>query len=363
MDYYIFMDQKITQLSVISGQLDQQRLATRLLVISHYIERNSLDRLSLTGEFPKLNLSYVGYLLYLAQRDHTLVELAGKLSISKQACGKALKELEKLGFISRYKNPNDSRSSFITPSALGRKLLNSGIAVTNDIHQRFAQVVGFEQLQQLSVVLEKLCLRLGIDMAPLNNVLSTLENDPVQSPAMTNRALAKLNEYIRNRAKNDLQERGFSGLKSSFGPVLGMINREGRHIQYMAKIMGVSKQSVAAIASELESLGYVARTVDPGDKRQVVLQLTEIGKALILKSDEVIAQIEKDFKSILTAKEYTLMDSVLSQLYASVAVHFDTANLLREKINHLAQLAIDELGVTGANALAQHLLSITRGRD
>ncbi len=335
-----------------------QGLIPRLMVLTHYVQKHTLELLAEGGKYPKLSLAYEGFMTHLAERDHSPSELAAKLDISKQACNKTLRELENIGFIRREKNPDDSRSVILSPSELGLQLIQDGIEITNGIHQQFADALGGNQLEQFNTILEKVCQRLQIALPALNN----LGDEAHSTPTRLNVLLPHLSIYLRQTLMTSLQAKGFTGLKSSFGQVLGMISREAQRIQYIASILGVSKQAVAAMAADLEESGYITRRTDPEDKRQIILQVNDAGKALLAAALASVKALEAEIASQLSEQEFKLLDSASNTLFAQVANSYSDTNVLRSKIEQLSEMILAELGTTGANALAQHLLQITRGK-
>ncbi len=340
-----------------------QGFATNLMVVSHYFERETLARLQLSANYQKLSLDYVGYMALLAQRDCSPGELAAVLSVSKQACSKVIRELQAQGLIQKRKNPADSRSSLISPSEKGLHLIQQGIAITLEIYNGLNKQLGCDTMQRLNQALERICQQFNLTTAQLRRLPIAATGQADIQPAQLNLFLPKLDKFIRGRAKQAVLDQGFTGLKDSFGPVLGMISREAKHIQFIAQVLGISKQAVAASAQELEAQGYIERQADSSDKRQTLLVLAAKGELLMQRSQDNVSQTEADIKALLTEQEFNALETGLEQMYLAVAKHYDSANVLREKIQQLSQMVIDELGMTGANALGHHLITITRGRS
>lgn len=335
-----------------------QGLVAHLMVLAHFVHRSTLERLSADGRYKKLSLTFEGYISLLAQRDYTPGELAEHLGVSKQTCSQTLRELDRLGLVSRRRNPRDSRSSIVSLSEQGLALLQDGITITGDIHRQFADQVGADKLEQLLRILEKLCAVLDIQTPTLN----ALGPAGGQRPTRLNVLLPALNGYFHNTLLAALTERGFAGLKSSFGQVLGVISRNGRTIQYIASVIGISKQAIAATAADLEQHGYIVRESDPDDKRQSILRLSPQGQKLLAASIACVRALETDIHRLLGDSDYTLLENVLATLYIQVADHYDAVSVLPAKIQQLSDYLLAELGVSGAQALAQQLMTLTRGK-
>jgi DNA-binding MarR family transcriptional regulator len=64
------------------------------------------------------------------------------------------------------------------------------------------------------------------------------------------------------------------------GPyVLGAIARTGAPLGAVIRQLGVSKQSAGQLVDSLVARGYLDRSVDPGDRRRLVVRPTERGEA------------------------------------------------------------------------------------
>ena len=237
-------------------QAGYQGLITHLMVVTHFAQKNTLDKLLASERYEKLSLAYEGYISLLAEGDCSPGELAVRLAVSKQVCSKSIRELEKLDLIERRKNPQDSRSSVLSLSPKGLQLLRDGLEATHEMHQQFAEQLGDDRMDQLTQVLLKLCRQLGIELPSFRTLEQIGHKLSGVEPSQLNAVLAKLNSYFRRTLLQSLVEKGFQGLKSSFGQVLGSISREPRRIQYIASILGISRQAVAVSAAELEQLGF-----------------------------------------------------------------------------------------------------------
>ncbi|MFV8816632.1 MarR family winged helix-turn-helix transcriptional regulator [Haliea sp. E17] len=331
-------------------------LVGHLMVIAHFVQKSTLDSLLESGKYQKLSLAYASYMGALAEGPCTPGALAAKLDTSKQACSKIIRELESLGLTSRSANPEDSRSSLITLTGQGQQLLQDGMQVANRIQAELADAVGEEALRDLDRVIDGLRIELGIPQPDY-----TFANAAIRRAPRLNALLPLLNDALRLRLATALAGRGFAGLKSSFGQVLGLAAREGRHIQYMASILGVSKQSVAATVAELDTLGYVVRETDPADRRQVIVRLSPRGEELIRSSIDCARELETELRDHLGERDFQVLENTLEALYLKMAEKYDNAGVLPARIQQLSDFLINELGVAGTRTLAQHLLNITRG--
>lgn len=85
---------------------------------------------------------------------------------------------------------------------------------------------------------------------------------------------------------------------------------EGKTMSEMAEAMSVTHGAVSQIATRLEKKGYILRRQDANDRRQIVVALTEKGKAFYhehLEYDRTeFALIDRDYLSRFTDDELRL---------------------------------------------------------
>lgn len=339
-----------------------QGFVTHLIAVTHYVQKATQEKLLASGRYEKLSLMYEGYISQLAERDYSPGELAAKLSISKQACSKVIRELEGLDLITRRKHPDDSRSSLLSLSERGTQLLKDAAVYTVEVQEQFTGAVGVERMQQLIGHMETICRTRGIGV-PRFQGLDSVEGLMISDrPTRLNLLSAKLNRHFRQALFESLSAKGFPGLRSSYGQVLGMIGANGVRIQYLASVIGVSKQAIAVTATELEQQGYITREQDPSDKRQVILQATPMGARLLMEALASVRELEANIRDTIGAPAYRDLEETLAVLFAEISANYGTRTGLSQRIQQLSEDILAELGTAGAQALAQHLITLTRGK-
>jgi len=339
-----------------------QGLIAHLMVVTHFVRKRTMGALIDSGRYEQLSLAYTGYISCLAERDQTPGELSQRLGISKQACSKTLKELEQSGFVTRRINPQDSRSTVLSLTAKGLKLLEDGIAATEAALGELAETVGREQLDRLVTGLERLRRESGIEPPAYLTLQPGEQVGLAARPGRVNLLLNLLSDHFHQRLRAELLEMGFPVVKPSCGQVLGLISREGRHIQYIASVLGVTKQAIAASAAELEQQGYITRQPDSRDRRQLILALSPLGTSLLEQAVACAEALQASIRRSLGAAEYRQLETTLEAMYLQVAEGHDGGNLLPAKIQYFSEYLLEELGVAGARALAMQLMEITRGK-
>ena len=79
--------------------------------------------------------------------------------------------------------------------------------------------------------------------------------------------------------RDTLTEAGFTDMPANGGYVLGLIESRGSGLSDVIADLGVSKQTASQLVDTLVVRGYLERSVDPDDRRRVLVTLTERGRA------------------------------------------------------------------------------------
>lgn len=340
-----------------------QSLPARLMAVTHFVQKQAMDRLLQNRRYARLSLAYTHYIALLAERDRSPGELAERLGISKQACSKVVQELEALGLIRRRVNPQDSRSSMLSLSAKGLDLLRDGVAAVDAIQSPLLTAIGEPRAAQLLDVLDRLCVAMNTELpAQVSAVETAIESKTGTRPTRLAVLLPWLSILIRRRLMASVSQQRFSDLRPGVGQLLGMISEEGKRLQYIANLLGVSKQAVATTAAELEKLGYATRREDPEDRRQIIVSLSARGRSLLREIVASVDEVEALIRSAIGDADYRFLDDTMAAFYGQITVQYDSAGALRARIQQLSEQLVDELGATGARALAQQLIGMTRGK-
>jgi DNA-binding MarR family transcriptional regulator len=86
-------------------------------------------------------------LAHLDPEGTRATELARRSRRPKQLIGRAIDELEQLGYVERRPEPGDRRAKLIVPTARGRQLMEISDEIVRDIEQRPANALGQDAYQ------------------------------------------------------------------------------------------------------------------------------------------------------------------------------------------------------------------------
>jgi DNA-binding MarR family transcriptional regulator len=90
----------------------------------------------------KLTRPHGAVLAHLDRDGTRATELARRSGRPKQLIGRAIDELEQLGYVERRPEPGDRRAKLIVPTTLGHELIRISDAIIRDIEQRPADALG-----------------------------------------------------------------------------------------------------------------------------------------------------------------------------------------------------------------------------
>ena len=86
----------------------------------------------------------------------TAAELGRRLGISKQAAGKTIKALERLGYVQRSTDPRDTRRKRIHLTERGTDCLQRSARILDTLRANWAGTLGQERLRALEADLRKM---------------------------------------------------------------------------------------------------------------------------------------------------------------------------------------------------------------
>jgi len=130
--------------------------------------------------------------------------------------------------------------------------------------------------------------------------------------------LLRTSRIVNRHVVEGLQARGYSGLRSTHTALLSNIDLAGSSVTEAAERAGITKQAMGRLAAELEDAGYIRIETDAADARVRLLKLTAAGKALMLDSFNVMAELEQRYAGMIGKKQLSALLGALSAFIAQV---------------------------------------------
>jgi DNA-binding MarR family transcriptional regulator len=95
-----------------------------------------------------------------------VTELAERAQVTQQAMGKMLKELERMGYISRAVDEGDKRAKEIKLTERGIQLVADSMAVMAEVREHYARRIGAQELDALEESLRNAVRNLNLEYLP-----------------------------------------------------------------------------------------------------------------------------------------------------------------------------------------------------
>lgn len=128
----------------------------RLLNLSARIfERSMIKSISAMG-FDDLRMSHLSMLRSIKGQGSRTTEIADQTSMTKQAVGSLIHELEQLGYIRRFPDPTDGRAKLVRFSGRGLEFVSQLPEILHNSEQEIAARIGDKELKILRSVLQHL---------------------------------------------------------------------------------------------------------------------------------------------------------------------------------------------------------------
>ena len=325
----------------------RDNFARHILSVTLYLQSEVMNALTLKHGHNQLRINYEPYISAAFAGGARLSDIAEMLGISRQAANQTANQIQAAGYLQRVADPSDGRAKLLVTTPRAKAMIRQGGAKAIKVQARFADIVENDELDEVNSSIIELSRSLGL-LFPFE----------VESTLILAGVMPRLSDYISHRLQSLTMAKDHPRLKRSFGSVLAAIGPRGGRIQQMANSQDVSKQAIAAIASELEELGYIRRDPDPDDARQVVLQFTASGKKLIADSVASVDELAVEFSGIIGETAFQNVKDAMARIYRSLHLEEDVfGNTDNNDIHLLARQINRQLGEAGAKALATLLLS------
>jgi DNA-binding MarR family transcriptional regulator len=92
---------------------------------------------------------------------------------------------------------------------------------------------------------------------------------------------------------------GYSDFGNAKGTLLAQLDPDGTRLTTLAERLGITKQSVSQLVTDLEQNGYVQRLPDPNDNRASLVGFTERGWQFCQDTNRVRLELEAEYESRL----------------------------------------------------------------
>ena len=143
-----------------------------------------------------------------------------------------------------------------------------------------------------------------------SGLVSPSPDDEVVIPALLRAARSAYGDAIRA----ELARSGYEDLPRNGSFVLGGMANRGGSVSDMIRGLGVTKQAASQLIDTLVVRGYLTRYTDPDDRRRMVIDLTERGRAAASVVRSAIEKVDSELGAMVSQKDLAGMRAGLVAL-------------------------------------------------
>ena len=121
----------------------------------------------------------------------------------------------------------------------------------------------------------------------------------VPIPALLRAARGSYGGAVRRH----LAEGGFDDLPANGPYVLGGMANQGGNAGSLVRELGISRQAASQLIDTLVLRGYLTREGDPDDRRRMLIELTDRGRAAAAATRAGVEEIDAELASMLSPGE------------------------------------------------------------
>jgi DNA-binding MarR family transcriptional regulator len=133
----------------------KNNIGQHLLEVAKDFQKRALEGFGAEGH-AGLQPAHQAVLTHLRVSGTRLTELARRASMSKQAMGQLVDEVERLGYVERVSDPSDGRAKIVRFTQAGLDLIKDGTDIATAVQREYAKLVGKKNLNLLREILEEL---------------------------------------------------------------------------------------------------------------------------------------------------------------------------------------------------------------
>lgn len=139
-------------------------------------------------------------------------------------------------------------------------------------------------------------VRLIIFLMTQRSVTKNRKADASASASLELRDFLCFSIYSTSHAFNRVYQPMLKGLGLTYPQFIAMVllwEQDGQSVSELGRKLFLQSNTLTPMLKRLETLGYVKRSRDPGDERQVHIRLTEAGRKLRLRAWDIAGNVRK----------------------------------------------------------------------
>ena len=282
-----------------------------VIVLGDYLSRRIRDRLEQECGYPRIRPSFGPFISLVWREPRPLVELAGQLAISRQACSKIVRLAEDDGYVERVAAGNGNRAQSVRLTDHGSQLAEDSVRLLFEEQTTWEAWIGPERLRRFNLAASAVFSALGLE----EQTDATLGEAARESIGIL--------PVSGDRRELDLQERtrakGHDGLQLSHARLIGLIGDGSMSVSEMARLQGVSRQATGVTVRSLESLDYVRRDSDENDARAIRVRLSNRGASLVFDTVATLDEFADDLRDRIGPRRFADFANVAGEIRGALS--------------------------------------------
>ena len=285
---------------------------SNLFDIGGRLSRRAVERLEQECGYARIRPSLGPFISLVWREPRPLIELAGQLAISRQACSKIARLAEEDGYVERIRANRGGRAQCVRLTKRGRELAEDSVRLIFEEQATYEDWIGEKRIRRFNSASSALFFVLGLQDQTDAGLGEAARRSIGVLPLVADRVELELRD--RTRAK------GYEGLQLSHTRLIALIGEGEMSVSEMARLQGVTRQATGVTVRNLESLGYVRRDAHETDGRAIRVRLTERGEALIRDTVASLEELEQEFRTTLGPRRFADLMNVAAELRAALAL-------------------------------------------
>lgn len=137
----------------------------------------------------------------------------------------------------------------------------------------------------------------------------------------TSSKISHLRYLSNNLIDRELSKRGISDLHTSYGSIMyTLLNNEPMTMKELATKIDRDKSTLTPLSRKLIKSGYIETISNEEDKRSKIISLTEKGKNVKAKFDEVSQILNQKLWKNISDEEAKIFDQILNKLIKNLDI-------------------------------------------
>ena len=149
--------------------------------------------------------------------------------------------------------------------------------------------------------------------------IATAETEPsvARRSALLLYSVKRLELAVRAHLDELLKPSGITALQYTALTVLDQ--HDGLPAARLARRSFVTAQSIADLVRALEQRGLIARERNPENRRELLIRLTDVGRALLAEHADDVLALERHMVSTLTERQVAQLRSALAEAWHALS--------------------------------------------